>query len=210
MGTSARHTWHGSRRGFTIVEVVFASLISSLVVAGTAALFVAMARSDRVVFGQTRMRVESVRVLSAIEVLLRSGQRTDGVIVMDRTDPTDLDSQRIRVRRLDASGDEVLSEVRFSAASGPEQNQLIIDRDVLSSAEPLEILSAKPPADSLRPFVSDVLFAIPTDANAGDVPLSNCITVTLTLSDQGATTRSWKDDDEKTLTVVRNIVLRAP
>ena len=197
------------RDGFTFVEIMFAVTISSMVGAGMVALMISMARTNQSAHSQLLMRQEATRITARIEGLVRHGSRDAGLWLQDLEGVDDFDSRRIRFTRSSGISSSTLTmEIAFD----PDTERLTVDQDVNDAANALEVLSS-PPAGvaNYRPHVADVLFSIPRDPNAANRSLSMGVTMELTLTDRGNTDRArLGPGNARTLTIVRNLVLRAP
>ncbi|MFP4380591.1 MAG: PilW family protein [Candidatus Sumerlaeia bacterium] len=198
----------GKSRGFTLVEVLFAVVISALVAGGLMLLFISMSRVNRTNQATSLMRQEARTIMDRIMYQLRSAARDGNVMLMDAESATDYEGKVIQIRHEDIdTGAITVSEIRFTS-----EDKLELQTDIDDSTT-IEILS-EPPVDgghSIRPSVEDCTFTILSDSNDGNRPVFSGVRIELLLSDRGDTSMSWQDGDAiNELLVTRYITLRAP
>lgn len=203
------------RRGLTLVEFMFASALSTLV-AGTMVLLVfVMTRANQALYSEDLVVQEGDRIMRDIEQVVRAGSRSQGGIVVNPSYAGNLTGStctaRVDIPRLSGiTGIPVpyTSEIRFSTASGSEQNQLIVDTNVGSSADTLQVLSRPVSSTSLKPYVTNVQFSTPTDPNAGNAAVASSLRVSLKLV-APQTWLAWRGSSaESQRVIVRTITLR--
>lgn len=200
-----------SPTGFTLVEIMFSVAISAMISAGLVALMLSMARTNQNSHSQLLMRQEAARVMNRLEGLIRHGSRDAGLAITDLSGPNDRTGRHIRFRRL--SGTSTTSTLTTEIWFDADAETLVADIDAMDDSDPVEVLSQRPATDTrnYRAHVSDLVFSVPHDPNAANRALSNGVTVEMTMTDRGNTDRARRGaGQQRTLTIVRNLVLRAP